>query len=75
MNKLGHSTSLTASKLPWPLSFSYSRAIQNPVLKLWAANPSANVGVAQETLLFRSKMNSLASGGKYSADMEKQRPY
>jgi len=67
MNKLG--------KLPWPLSFSYSRAIQNPVLKLWAANPSANVGVAQETLLFRSKMNSLAALGKYSSEMEKVRPY
>jgi fructose-bisphosphate aldolase class I len=66
MNKLG--------KLPWPLSFSYSRAIQNPVLKLWAANPSANVPKAQETLLFRSKMNSLASLGKYSSEMEKQRP-
>lgn len=67
MNKLG--------KLPWPLSFSYSRAIQNPVLKLWAANPSANVGKAQETLLFRSKMNSLASLGTYSSEMEKQRHY
>ena len=67
MNKLG--------KAPWPLSFSYSRAIQNPVLKLWAANPSANVGKAQETLLFRSKMNSLAAQGKYSAEMEKQKPY
>jgi fructose-bisphosphate aldolase class I len=62
-------------KHPWPLSFSYSRAIQNPVLKLWAANPSANVSKAQETLLFRSKMNSLASVGKYSAEMEKERPY
>ena len=67
MNKLG--------KHPWPLTFSYSRAIQNPVLKLWAKNPSANVGTAQETLLFRSKMNSLAALGTYSSDMEKQRPY
>lgn len=67
MNKLG--------KLPWPLSFSYSRAIQNPVLKLWAKNPSANVPKAQETLLFRSKMNSLAALGKYSSEMEKERLY
>ena len=67
MNKLG--------TLPWPLSFSYSRAIQNPVLKLWAENPSANVPKAQETLLFRSKMNSLAALGTYSSEMEKQRPY
>ena len=67
MNKLG--------KLPWPLTFSYSRAIQNPVLKLWAANPNANVGKAQEALLFRSKMNSLASLGKYSSGMEDKRSY
>ncbi len=67
MNMLG--------KLPWPLSFSYSRAIQNPVLKLWAANPSANIPKAQATLLFRSKMNSLAAQGTYSNEMEKERPY
>lgn len=69
MNQMGQ------GKLPWPLSFSYSRAIQNPVLKIWAADTKANVGKAQEALLFRAKMNSLASQGKYSDEMEKQRPY
>jgi fructose-bisphosphate aldolase class I len=64
-----------ASKLPWPLSFSYSRAIQNPVLKIWAENPSANVAKAQAAFLFRSKMNSLASQGTYTSEMEKDRPY
>jgi len=67
MNKMG--------KLAWPLTFSYSRAIQNPVLKKWAENPAANVAAAQEILLFRSKMNSLASQGKYSSEMETKRPY
>ncbi len=67
MNKLGQH--------PWPLSFSYSRAIQNPVLKLWAANPTANVAKAQEILLFRAKMNGLAAEGKYSSEMENGRPY
>lgn len=67
--------SLTAGKQPWPLSFSYSRAIQNPVLKKWAENPKENVKAAQDILLFRSKMNSLAAQGKYSDDLEKQRPY
>lgn len=61
--------------LPWPLTFSYSRAIQNPVLKIWAESPNANVGKAQAALLFRSKMNSLAAQGKYSSEMEKERPY
>ena len=64
-----------AGKLPWPLSFSYGRALQNPVLKIWAESPNANIAKAQEALLFRSKMNSLATQGKYSSDMEKERPY
>ncbi|MBI4094004.1 fructose-bisphosphate aldolase class I [Candidatus Kaiserbacteria bacterium] len=58
---------------PWPLSFSYSRAIQNPVLAEWAKNRDAKK--TQDILLFRSKMNSLASQGKYSDEMEKDRPY
>ncbi len=62
-------------KQAWPLSFSYSRAIQNPVLKKWAENPSGNVKAPQEILLFRSNMNSLAAQGKYSDEMEKERPY
>ncbi len=75
MSAMGPSTMLGAGKLPWPLSFSYSRAIQNPVLKIWAESPNANVAKAQEALLFRSKMNSLATLGKYSSEMEKERPY
>src|SRR3990167_5488133 len=67
MNKMG--------KLAWPLSFSYSRAIQNPVLKKSAEDPKANVASAQEILLFRAKMCSLAAQGKYSSEMEKERPY
>ncbi len=67
MNKIGG--------LPWPISFSYSRAIQNPVLKKWAENPTANVKTAQDILLFRAKMNSLAAQGKYSSQMETERPY
>ncbi|MBI4068390.1 fructose-bisphosphate aldolase class I [Candidatus Kaiserbacteria bacterium] len=62
-------------KQPWPLSFSYSRAIQNPVLKKWAENPKENIKAAQDVLLFRAKMNSLAAQGKYTEEMEKERPY
>lgn len=67
MNKIGN--------LPWPLTFSYSRAIQNPVLKIWAQDMKANVGKAQEALIFRSRMNSLASQGQYSTELEKERTY
>jgi fructose-bisphosphate aldolase class I len=75
LNAMNRSTLLTAGKLSWPLSFSYSRAIQNPVLKKWAENPAVNVKAAQDILLFRSKMNSLASRGKYSSEMETKRSY
>jgi fructose-bisphosphate aldolase class I len=50
--------------LPWNLSFSYSRAIQNPVLKHWAEYPKDIAG-AQAILLKMAEQNSLASIGKY----------
>ncbi len=51
-------------ELPWPLTFSYGRAIQNPALKSWAENP-ADVAGAQAKLLERCRANSLASVGEY----------
>ncbi len=50
--------------LPWALTFSYSRGIQNPVLEYWAKNPLDIVG-AQKILIEMCKKNSLASVGKY----------
>ncbi|MDB5867160.1 MAG: fructose-bisphosphate aldolase [Betaproteobacteria bacterium] len=60
-----------AGKLPWPVSFSYGRALQAPSLKAWKG-AAANVAVGQAALLHRSRMNSLASTGKYSDAEEKQ---
>ena len=57
--------------LPWPLSFSYGRALQAASLKAWKGS-QANVAAAQNALLHRSRMNSLAAAGKYSADAERQ---
>ena len=62
MNKLGAS--------PWPLSFSYGRALQQPCLKAWGGSP-ANVAAAQAALAHRGRMNGLAALGKYAASMEK----
>ena len=56
---------------PWPVTFSYARAIQQPALDYWAGNES-NVAEAQQRLLQRAKFNSLASKGEYSSDLEKQ---
>lgn len=55
--------------LPWPLSFSYGRALQEPCLAAWAGK-SDNVESAQQALLHREKCNSLACNGKYSQDLE-----
>jgi len=55
--------------LPWPLSFSYGRGIQQPALKAWAANRSDMAG-AQKLLVHRAHMNSLAAQGKYSMEAE-----
>ena len=59
-----------AGKLPWTLSFSYGRALQQPSLKAWKGS-AANVAAAQAALLHRARMNSLACLGRYSADEEK----
>lgn len=55
--------------LPWPLSFSYGRALQEPCLKAWGGD-SANVEAAQKALLHREKCNGLACKGEYDTNME-----
>ena len=57
------------SKMPWPLTFSFSRAVQQPCLELWAGN-DANVAAAQKALYHRAKMNSAARRGEYKPGME-----
>lgn len=57
------------SKLPWALSFSYARAIQQPALKIWEGE-NANVKTAQQALYHRVKCNQAARLGKYDVSME-----
>ncbi|MDO8514822.1 MAG: class I fructose-bisphosphate aldolase [bacterium] len=54
---------------PWKLSFSYGRALQDSALKKWKGSKE-NAPAAQKILLHRAKMNSLATLGKYSSEME-----
>jgi fructose-bisphosphate aldolase class I len=56
---------------PWPLTFSYGRALQQPALNFWKG-AEANVDGAQKAILHRARMNSLAAQGKWSEDLEKQ---
>ena len=52
--------------LPWPLAFSYSRAIQQPALQIWAGQ-DANRVAAQQALLHRARCNRDAMRGAYDA--------
>ncbi|HYV33742.1 MAG TPA: class I fructose-bisphosphate aldolase [Candidatus Limnocylindria bacterium] len=54
---------------PWPLTFSYARALQDAATKTWQGKKE-NLSSAQKVFIHRAKMNSLASLGKYSAEME-----
>ncbi len=50
---------------PWPLSFSYGRAMQQAALKLWAKDMARNFAEAQKTVALRAKENGLAALGQW----------
>jgi fructose-bisphosphate aldolase class I len=54
---------------PWPLSFSYGRALQASALEAWGGE-AANVEAGQAAFLHRARMNSLATAGDWSAELE-----
>ena len=54
---------------PWNLTYSYGRALQTPALDAWRGKEE-NVPAAQDAFYKRAKLNSLATKGDYSADME-----
>jgi fructose-bisphosphate aldolase class I len=58
-----------AGPLPWPLTFSYGRALQDTALKAWGGSVSGLAG-GQRQLSIRAKLNSLAAGGSYKPAME-----
>jgi fructose-bisphosphate aldolase, class I len=63
MNKIGG--------LPWPLTFSYGRALQAAPQKAWSGK-AENVAAGQRAFIHRARMNSLASQGKWRADLEQK---
>jgi len=54
---------------PWALSFSYGRALQEPVLHAWKGQ-AVNVRSAQDALLERARLNSAAREARYDSAME-----
>ena len=57
-------------KLPWALTFSFARAIQQPAMEAWAGKDE-NVAAAQKLLFHRASLDNAARAGKYTPDMEK----
>ncbi|KAH9488003.1 hypothetical protein Btru_066803 [Bulinus truncatus] len=58
-----------ALRRPWPLTFSYGRALQASVLSAWGGKDE-NKKAAQNELLKRAKANGLAALGEYKGGME-----
>jgi len=58
------------SKLPWALSFSFARAIQQPALEIWKGKET-NVLAAQQALVHRAGCNRAARRGEYNVAIEK----
>jgi fructose-bisphosphate aldolase, class I len=57
------------SDLPWEFAFSYSRGLEEPVQKAWLGKDE-NIPAAEEALLKRLRLNSLADIGEYEIAME-----
>ena len=62
-----------ADGVPWKLSFSFGRALQDAAMKTWQGSP-AHVAAAQAALRHRARCNGLAVEGKYSDKSEHDHP-
>jgi fructose-bisphosphate aldolase class I len=62
---------LAYPQTPWELSFSYARALQQPVLSAWRGKPE-NVEAAQRVFCRRAQLTGLARSGRYLSSMEKE---
>ena len=56
--------------LPWPVTFSYGRALQHLPQKQWAGK-AENVAAAQRAFAHRARMNGLAAQGLWKPELEK----
>ena len=57
--------------LPWNLTFSYGRALQDTALKGWGG-AAANFAAGQKEFARRAKLNGLATQGRYQSALEAQ---
>jgi fructose-bisphosphate aldolase class I len=64
-----HLSLMNRQPLPWALTFSYGRALQDSALKAWGGKPE-NFEAGQREFMRRARLNGLAAKGAYTADME-----
>jgi fructose-bisphosphate aldolase class I len=69
LNAMNAKFKAPSAAAPWPLTFSFARAIQQPALEIWAGK-DANREAAHRALLHRAKCNSAARRGQYAQSME-----
>lgn len=69
-NRLNEINKIIQNNEPWNLSFSFERALEGPSLEVWHGDNN-NWEAAQQAFLHRAKMNSAATKGEYSTEMEK----
>lgn len=67
--RLNTMNALYKNKLPWALTFSFSRALQNHAMEIWNGD-NKNNEEAQHALFHRAKLNAMASRGEYQTEME-----
>lgn len=56
--------------MPWPVTFSYSRALEEPVLTTWKG-AVGNIAAAQKAFTKRLVLNTQAQQGKYTSENER----
>jgi fructose-bisphosphate aldolase class I len=69
LNALNIGNGTPADRAPWPLVFSFGRALQQPALQIWGGQ-DANVVAAQRALIHRAACNGAALHGAYTPSME-----
>ena len=69
LNAINIRSTVAKSHVPWPLTFSFARAIQEPALTIWRGE-EGQVTAAQQALLRRARLNRLACRGEYTDVME-----
>ena len=69
--RLSQMNSRYKGRLPWALTYSFARAIQQPAMDIWHGE-DAKVPAAQKALLHRAQMARAARRGEYTPAMEKQ---